>query len=208
MRILPNLKIHIEDSEVVRYLGAPSIRTPLPYKDLIENAKKEAHFLIKPKGMYRLVDSKLLPHISIFEGTLRGVFAICTIGSSLEERVSELMAGEDRARGLILDAIGTTAVESAANQVNFEICNEAEGMGFKTTPRISPGYRGWGLEGQRLIFENLDGSKIGVKLLDSLMMHPRKSISFAVGFISEDRQLPFPRCVYCGFKDCPFRRET
>jgi hypothetical protein len=57
--------------------------------------------------------------------------------------------------------------------------------------------RGWSLaEGQTQIFSQVDGQSIGVALNPSFLMVPRKSLSMAVGFGTQE-QPPVHLCDEC-----------
>ena len=65
--------------------------------------------------------------------------------------------------GLAIDGVGSTAVESLANEVCRDIELKAASEGFQTTIPLSPGMVGWGLEeGQPIIFDLLETDQIGV----------------------------------------------
>jgi hypothetical protein len=131
---------------------------------------------------------------------------VCTIGSALENRVTEL-AGEGRVAGaMLLDAIGSAAVEEVADRCNGRICDEALRSGHDPAPRVSPGYGCWELEDQVWLFRELAPAEIGVSLGDRFMMSPRKSISYAVPLTGGTAQ-PRGRCARCGLVDCAFREE-
>jgi cobalamin-dependent methionine synthase I len=73
--------------------------------------------------------------------------------------------------------------------------------------RFSPGYCDWPVEEQRILDGILDFSKIGVRLTDSYMMAPKKSVSGVVGIgpkniFSGSRS----QCEICGDKECGYKR--
>jgi cobalamin-dependent methionine synthase-like protein len=131
---------------------------------------------------------------------------VCTIGPRLEERVTDLSSSGQTARAMILDAIGSAAVEDVVDRVNGEICDRALTCGGRPGPRRSPGYGGWDLSEQTLLFDALDPAEIGVELAESFMMIPRKSVSFVVpleGGVAGLRGVG--RCARCGLLECAFR---
>jgi hypothetical protein len=107
----------------------------------------------------------------------------------------------------MLDSVGSVAVESVADKVNYLLCEHARARNMNTGPRLSPGYGKWRLREQKVIFSLLPGERIGIRLNEQCMMRPVKSLSFCLGI---GRALP-PRekinpCRYCGMKDCPYHR--
>jgi len=133
--------------------------------------------------------------------------AVCTIGSALEERVAELFAQRDFARAMMLDSVGSAAAESVADEVNYAICQRAETLGLKRSPRSSPGYGKWNLADQRVLLDATHAYRIGVRLNEQYMMIPRKSVSFAIGIgsimVGAEDATP---CRRCGREGCEYRR--
>jgi len=78
--------------------------------------------------------------------------------------VAELFAEEDSLSAVVLDSIGSAAVEAVANEVNYLFCCREKGAGNKVGPRASPGYGKWNLTDQNLLFSLLPADKINVQL--------------------------------------------
>jgi cobalamin-dependent methionine synthase I len=128
------------------------------------------------------------------------IVSICTIGDALEGAVSEVMA-EDPVRGLALDGLGNAAVEALANAVFSQFEEQAENSGMLTTIPLSPGMVGWPVEeGQQQIFSLIEAEVIGVKLTDSSLMHPRKSVSMVMG-IGKELASKGRTCDLCSLKE-------
>jgi hypothetical protein len=172
---------------------------------LIDPVVSYSHFPVHSLSHERLSlgDKRFLsgPLITEHLAPAREVAVIlCTIGSSLEEVVSQLIQ-EDPVRGLALDGMGNAAIEVLANKVCYLLDEEAQESGFSTTIPLSPGMLGWPVEtGQRQIFSLVDGRGIGISLEESLMMRPRKSISMIVG-IGEALMVKTRTCDYCSLKE-------
>lgn len=72
--------------------------------------------------------------------------------------------------------------------------------------RISPGYRGWPLTAQEAIFARLPHNAIGVQLLPSMLMVPRKSVTFALWLDPDGRVIAGgDGCSRCRLELCPRR---
>lgn len=119
-----------------------------------------------------------------FTGATSLVLALCTIGPKLERRVDELMTA-DPLRAMALDGAGTAAVEEVSRQIKELIISRGEKNGLKAGMKAGPGQEGWPIEQQRLLFGLLPASQIGVRLTESCLMIPRKTISFVVGYGGE-----------------------
>ena len=108
---------------------------------------------------------------------------------------------DDIVLGLAIDGVGSAAVEALANGVCREIELEAAEKGFQTTIPLSPGMIGWGVEeGQPVIFDLMDPSKVGVELSPYYIMAPRKSLSMIIGVgpgINSGERV----CDYCAMRE-------
>ncbi len=131
--------------------------------------------------------------------------SICTIGAALETRVDELFAAGDYASALMLDSVGSSAVENVADNINTRVCAAAGNRGLVAGPRFSPGYGRWSLKAQETIFRLCGGNQIGVGLTEQFMMVPRKSVSFCVG-IGPAVPGKLSRCRRCGMNECHYRQ--
>ena len=226
MEIAEGFGVTIRKNEVLRLLGCGKTHGELrgDVSDLLDSATRECYRLIKPRAIYDWLRVKSVEEKSVrLEKGLvintggaikawRGAdylgVAICTIGPALEERVSELFGNKDYALGVMLDTVGSEAVEGVANHVNYLFCQMANGPGLSTGPRLSPGYGKWDLTDQKSIFALLPGQDIGVHLTEQCMMIPRKSISFCVGI---GKALGHPvittPCRHCNMEACSYRRD-
>ena len=86
---------------------------------------------------------------------------------------------------MILDALGSEAVEEVAIQSDQILAEKARDMNLWASKRYSPGYGRWDIREQRYVFQILPGQDIKVSLNESCMMVPRKSISFRINFYKE-----------------------
>ncbi len=173
----------------------------------IEEGYKIAYSLSKPRYVYKIFPLKSLPHHPIFERASHVALALCTIGEELETEASKLTKSGELVRGLIVDILGSEIVEMVADYANSLICKEAMGRGLFAGKRFSPGYGIFELGWQKNFFALLPAESIGVKLLPSMMMFPRKSISFAVNIYKEKKgEGGSLVCRFCDKIDCKERR--
>ena len=83
----------------------------------------------------------------------------------------------DAVKGMIISAVGSSAVECWCDIINEKIAD-----GKKTSPRFSPGYGGVELKHQRDVIDFLEAEKkIGITLTDSFFMTPVKSVTAFIG---------------------------
>lgn len=134
------------------------------------------------------------------------IFAL-TIGNHLEEMVSYLAENKLVLQATVLDAIGSGATEKLANHVENRIKRMANIEGLVTSRRFSPGYCDWEVSQQKMIFQALNGDSAGIRLTESLLMIPRKSVSGIIGIGWPDNNIEnYNPCQTCNKKDCPGRR--
>jgi hypothetical protein len=219
MPVLDDWSLAIEVDAVLRGQGADpaAIRSRSPR--LVETAQRaldEALSLLVPKVLFQCLPVEELRHELLrlaagkrLQGSLLAqhlagadevVLVLCTIGGALEERASEVFK-EDMVYSLALDGAGSAGVEALANAVWTSFEGQAMETGQQTSIPLSPGMVGWPVEqGQPQILSILDPSEIGVRLTSSMLMIPRKSLTFVFG-IGEKMLESAQKCDYCSLKD-------
>ncbi len=106
---------------------------------------------------------------------------VCTIGNALEEKVKELVSTGDTISAFILDRIASELVELTADLLENKIQAELKPISLNLTKRYSPGYCGWKVNEQQKLFSLLPENFCGIKLTESSLMLPIKSISGIYG---------------------------
>ena len=147
------------------------------------------------------------PVAKVFAGASELFLGICSIGPGLGERARELRQGRNMLRALLLNDLGTWAVDLVRQQLCKLMEDEAAAAGLHVSTCLSPGESSWSLEDQRVIFSLLDASGIGVTLSPSLVMHPLKSLSIAMGRGSGPMgHEGGAHCDFCSMKNrCAYR---
>lgn len=106
---------------------------------------------------------------------------VCTIGPQLERKVTDYFAHDEPLRGVLLDGVGSAAVDILAQQACRIIGMVALSRGNESSSPLSPGMPGLPLSEQWALCQIAQAEKIGVHLSKNAMMIPRKSISMLVG---------------------------
>jgi len=200
----------VDTEKVLTQLGYPrEACLPLKLWEKVEVQKAETLRLIEPKGAYLLLEGAGQKGFEMFWEAEGIVLALATIGSAIERRAKELTNTEQAAAGLIVDAIGTVAAEQTADFLESKIRQDCAGWGWKVSRRYAPGYCGWGIEGQKEIFNRFPDT-IGIELTSSCLMIPEKSLSFACFLSSKGNfdKIRLGNCKRCKQKDCPYRLEA
>ena len=224
-RILRDIPLAIDPAEVLRFQGYQrGIDRPGPdVRALFEEADALGRRLIEPRAVVRwssvreagddrltLTDGPAftIPGIASTWGAVGEVAgAVVTIGGALEARVAELWEARDLPLAAMLDSVGSGAVESLAEHVNDLLCQQGIARGARVTNRISPGYGGWDVGEQPLLFHFVGGAPIGVELNDACFMTPEKTITLLVGAGPGARvDHYFSQCARCWMAGCAYRR--
>lgn len=222
--VLDRLPLRVDPDEVLRFQGyKKDIDVPsAEVRAIFDEALAEGERLMRPRAVYRasavtgqgpgLIEaggqSLHIPEIDRLWGPLTAVgAAICTVGDAIEERVRALFDLREFPLAVMLDSVGSAAVESLAEYVNDLLCQVGIGEAVRITNRISPGYAGWDTAEQRALFRLCGGEPIGVHLNEACFMTPGKSITLLVGIGPEARvDHYFSQCRRCWMRDCAYRR--
>jgi cobalamin-dependent methionine synthase I len=184
---IADIKVEFDEKRILRLIGykkrPKEIREPI--KSLIAEEKKKLGNLLHPAAIYTIIDYAETNKHPIFKDAEKVAICICTIGPQLEQETKKLMKKNEMTRALILDALGSEAAEEVAIQSDRILVERAREMSLWPSKRFSPGYGKWDIKEQRFIFHILPAAEIGVRLTESCMMIPRKSVSFRINFYQE-----------------------
>lgn len=131
---------------------------------------------------------------------------VCTSGLAYEDYQQRLKQQGDMVRIFIADALGSVIAEKCADQMELHLQESIDKLGWHHTNRFSPGYCGWHVSQQQLLFPLFEGHTCGVTLTDSSLMLPIKSVSGIMGLGKEVRKLDYT-CGLCDFKQCYKRKK-
>lgn len=204
-------------------LGFPGADLPEPFDSYVEEALEFASQTSEIKVGYLICDDVKLDrangsvHVNDFSlnigkticKELRGaeklLFFVCTAGPSISMQSSELLKGEDPAKGYIYDQVGTYLVEAAGDRMQQLIKEDLKLAGNGITNRYSPGYCHWSVSDQHKLFSLFPAAPCGVTLTGSALMHPVKSISGLIGVGREVKYREY-QCSLCLSLDCIYRK--
>lgn len=222
--VLDDLPLRVDRDEVLRFQGYKR-GVDHPTEDvlgLFAEALTLGEKLMAPRVVYRAAavggqaadlieaggERLHIPAIERLWGPLEWVGAgICTVGEAIETRVRALFAAREFPLAVMLDSVGSAAVESLAEFTNDLLCQRGLEAGLRVTNRISPGYAGWDTAEQAALWRLCSGAPIGVTLNAACFMTPTKTISFLVGVGSRARvDHYFTQCRRCWMPDCAYRR--
>jgi hypothetical protein len=220
-------------ADVLHFLGYPAGREPQPrVAALIDECVAEARGLVQGRGVWTTLPADQATEVGLAPISASGlVIGLVTAGAAIVAAASQRMAHGDATSALVLDACGSAAAEEAADRISAAIVASLGGIaaagaaasapdldhpaGPAFDPdrpaaiscRISPGYGRWPLASQPALFARLPHREIGVHLDHSLLMVPRKSVSFAMWLGADARPIAgLSGCARCELESCRYRR--
>ncbi len=222
--VVKEIETELSREGVLRALGSPQPNSSLATE--LDWAIEEAGRLSEPRALLRSltveeagrgrvvftggthITGKMLPHL--FDGAEGGIFGLATAGPGIEESVRQLFETGDSLEAFVLDAAGSAIAMDALTQIIAKVVDELERTGSKAGYCLVPGSSYWELSGQSAVFDALPAERIGVRLLDSMLMLPQKSQSVLIPFGVNIRVHGDPTaspCRTCNAVHCPMRSE-
>ena len=222
-RVLDAVPLAIDPAEVLRFQGYKAdVDVPsAEVRALFDEALALGRTLMEPRAVLRTLPVRregdrltaagvtlTIPRIAERWGAVDEIVAgVCTIGDALERRASELWDARELPLAMMVDSVGSAAVESLAEYVNDQLCQEGIARGVKVTNRVSPGYGAWDVAEQRSLWRLCPGDDVGVTLNEACFMTPTKTITILVGAGAGARVDDyFSQCARCWMRDCAYRR--
>jgi hypothetical protein len=205
------LPLTIEREEVLHFLGYPAgERAPERIEALLARTLAEARRLARARGVYASLAVERAGEVGLERIDATGlVIGMVTAGDGIERRAADAMDRGAATEALLLDAAGSAAAEEAADRLGAIISGDENARPRPVSCRVSPGYAHWPLASQTALFERLPHEAIGVTLLPSMLMVPRKSISFAMWLGADARPIAgLAGCARCRLEHCRYRRVS
>ena len=144
---------------------------------------------------------------SLLPGAKELAVAVGTIGPRLEKQVTDYTGQGEPLRGMLLDGIGSAAVDSLTEEVCKFIAGEVSSRGYEASSPINPGMPGLPITEQEQLLKMVPAGEIGVSLTSSGIMVPRKSVSMIMGIGPQMAKWTRAEvCARCHLqKTCPYR---
>ena len=226
MPVIRDIHPSLKTSEVLRregFKGYSKIRPEIKSLIIELLASVDSAHLLEPAIAYEIypitemspgqvsmegdkaVQGSLLP--SVFPEAKELAIAVGTIGPGLEKQVTEYSKGGETLRGMLLDGIGSAAMDTLAQEACRFIAGEASSRGYHASSPVNPGMPGLPLTEQWNLLELANANKIGVSLTSSGIMVPRKSTSMVIGIGPRMKTWTQAEvCAHCNLREtCPYR---
>ncbi len=205
-------QLNISPSDIYAQMGYDGTQPDEATQQEVQSVVGEVAGLLQARFCYLVVaDKPAFDMGKIIERQLRGSQAyalfVCTSGSQFADYQQRLADGGDMVRVFIADALGSVIAEHCADQMEQHLQQSIQKLGWQHTNRYSPGYCGWHVSQQQLLFPLFGGKTCGVTLTDSSLMLPIKSVSGIIGLGSEVRHMDYS-CGLCDMQHCFKRRKA
>lgn len=185
---------------------------------MLDDVLAHASGICRPKIMFGVCSGTVVPPVYVkaenltfhpgkiiadsLAGSDKFCFFVATAGREYEDYRNTYRNNGDLVMEFIADAVGSVLAEACVAKVS-EYLQEMLDVPF--TYPYSPGYCGWKLTDQRLLFSLFPDAPCGIELTDSCLMYPIKSVSGIIGIGSGVVRKPYG-CAICKNRSCYKRR--
>ncbi len=208
------LQLNSEDIYLSMGVGYVPDEEILKQLDLL---KEEMTVRCRPRCLYAFFEASLaaknhigMDDMELHTGTVitpylqdadNYVLFIATAGQEFEQLQHEVKLSGDILREFLLDSLGSAIAEAIVREVCSKVEKHVLPLGYGVSHPYSPGYCGWHVTQQKLLFSLLPEQPCGVCLSESSLMSPIKSIS---GVIAVGKRIVKRKygCELCGKADC------
>ncbi len=215
--------LEISSTRIEKLIGFDPGTAPEPIPELINTALNNSSDLTDIRGNcvvldYNMTATRPMQSISVNSHTFNTgkivtsyirnsehfLFFIVTAGKGIELESQRLLHGTDPLLGYIYDVIGSVTVESALEKFLGKMEGDFIKTELKTTNPYSPGYCGWPVSDQQKLFALFGDKNCGIRLSETCLMDPIKSISGIIGIGKNVTKQPYS-CAICDAKNCLYR---
>ena len=205
---------NLNRSEALRYMGAKALNPDKMTSDIMDEVESELLKVCRPVYTFTEIpkDSPALGGNDIKEVVAESekvLLIAATLGIYVEKLLRKTQI-TDMAKAVVVDAMASVAIEQFMDKIEDELKERYKGLYF--TNRFSPGYGDYPLEKQREVVKILSTEKkLGLSLSDSLLLNPTKSVTAVIGLNKNEVKGKInctSKCMKCGNKNCPYRREN
>ena len=121
---------------------------------------------------------------------------VCTLGKSISVWSQELHTKGDSIKGYLVDILASVTIEKAVNSIHGQLEKKMADRKLGVTNRYSPGYCDWPVSDQHNLFSLLPEDFCGIRLTESAMMAPVKSVSGIIGIGPGVERVDY-QCKHC-----------
>lgn len=141
-----------------------------------------------------------------FLGATSAAVFVATLGEEVSGIYNRLQADDDYLKAYWLDMLANAAIDRTVDRIRGHVSERAAEEGLETTSNWGPGYCGWPLTDQRNLVGLIPESGRLVRLTDSMLMQPMKSIAGIIG-IGKDVKYHVSNCADCILENCFYKNH-
>lgn len=211
--------MEVDIGEALHYLGAAD--APDSLRRQVEETAQHFSALLESRYVYRVFSLEHgggVPRLAELDLALPGETAgklleecgraavlVCTLGARFDAALRAEQV-RDMARAVILDALGSAAVERGCDRAERELTGRFPEEYL--TDRFSPGYGDLPLALQGELCGGVDAPRrLGVQVTESLLLNPAKTVTAVIGIAPRPQMARIRGCGYCSMReDCPLRK--
>ncbi len=213
--------LRIEKEEIYLNMGYREKTPEDSIVEQIENTWAEIACLCVPQYLYAIYpgDRKGATQVEVagrvfstgkmiasyLEGMEQACLFVTTAGEEYDRYKKTLREKGELVSEFIADAIGSAVAEACVQRIQEELSERYPDLPHSYP--YSPGYCGWKLKEQTLLFSLLPDTPCGVTLNSSFLMYPIKSVSGIVGLGENLRRREYG-CAVCENINCYKRKEN
>ena len=192
------LQLNSEDIYLSMGVGYVPDEEMLKQLDLL---KKEIAVRCRPRCLYAFFEASPATKNHIGIGGVELHTGAVITPYLFEQFQHEVKSSGDILQEFLLDSLGSAIAEAVVREVCSKVENYVLPLGYGVSHPYSPGYCGWHVTQQKFLFSLLPEQPCGVRLSESSLMSPIKSVSgvIAVGERIVKRKYG---CELCGKADC------
>jgi len=226
MPVIRDIPLSLKTAEVLRRQGLgrgakvrPEIKILI--RELLASLKKAR--LLEPAVAYecytvnsmdgnqislegdKAIKCPLLP--AIFPEANELAVILCTIGPKLEKQVTAYSKNGATLQGMMMDGIGSAAVDKLVSEALRHIASEVSSRGYEISSPVNPGMPGFPLTEQWNLLGLVNAGEIEVSLTASGVLVPLKSTSMVIGVGPKmTRWTQAEVCARCSLREtCPYK---
>jgi len=214
-----DLKVSLEDFVA----GDITLEQLLPFEDEINELIQLGNKIVAPRAIFRIIDNPTIAKDSVELNEVRfevgprvahqlkntdsiAVF-VCSIGPGVTDAYHEFAGTNEPLKAYYVDMLGSISVEKSIDIFQSQLEAEIKVQRKNITNRYSPGYCGWNVSEQKKLFGLLPENPCGIRLSDSCLMIPSKSVSGFIG-IGENVHFTQYQCHICDLEKCIYRKKV
>jgi hypothetical protein len=133
------------------------------------------------------------------------VFFKCSAGKGVDEWSKKLTSEGDILGSYFANVIGSAIVETAMEKILCFLKVDMAKSDMKITNRYSPGYCGWKVAEQQKLFKMFPSGFCNIRLTESMMMDPVKSVSGIIG-IGKEVKFNAYTCEICDSQNYLYKK--